>query len=72
MVNAFRPDVKVVNVKLGGRGTISYRVKSYGWRIPGYLGDGFYEVLDSTGKAWVAHEDDLRLDETAVMADQQS
>ena len=68
MVNAFRPDVKVINVKLGGRGRISDRLKSYDWRIPGYLGNGFYEVLDSTGKAWVAHEDDLRLDETSVQS----
>jgi len=65
MIAAFKPGTRVISV-FGGRGTISYRLKSYGWRVPGYLGDGFYEVIDSTGKAWVSHEDDLRFDSSVT------
>jgi hypothetical protein len=60
MKTAFQPGVKVLT-KYDQPATISFRLKSYDWRIPGYLGAGFYEVISERGTAGVIHEDDLRL-----------
>ena len=60
MKTAFTPGTKVLT-KYDQPATISFRLKSWDWKIPGYLGNGFYEVISVRGTAGVVHEDDLRL-----------
>lgn len=62
MIVSFKAGVKVVN-KYGEVGTISFRLKDTFWRVPGYLGDGFYEVITPAGQTTVERESDLRLAE---------
>lgn len=68
MKTAFTPGVKVRILgrherAAGGPGVIgeitNYR-KSWDWRIPGYLGNGFYSVLVD-GRELVISEDDMSL-----------
>jgi hypothetical protein len=69
MITAFTPYTKVVSKRSpeGPVMRITDRRKSFGWRIPGYLGEGFYEVevidLNSplVGRVFVCHEDDITL-----------
>ena len=62
MKTAFTPGTRVrFNIPDGSEATIDWKLKSYGWKIPGYLGNGFYEVDLPNGKPLVAHEDDLVL-----------
>jgi hypothetical protein len=50
------------NIPDGGLAVITDRLKCYGWRIPGYLGDGFYEVRTiPEQRVLITHEDDIVL-----------
>ena len=65
MITAFRARARVQprqksGIKTGVFGVISDRLKSWDWRIPGYLGDGFYEVIIGA-QPFVVHEDDIEL-----------
>lgn len=44
--------------------TISDYKKSFGWLMPGYLGEGFYQIRRQDGREFIAHEDDLILAES--------
>lgn len=63
---AFKPGTAVCFKGDGARATIGYRLKSYDWKIPGYLGDGFYQIDMSNGHSLIAHEDDLILAEENI------
>jgi len=63
MKAAFTAGTRVkFNIPDGALAVITDRLKSYGWRIPGYLGDGFYEIKTiPDARLLIAHEDDLVL-----------
>jgi hypothetical protein len=76
MIKAFKPGAHVkfllrwkdaegythLDFDSGALCIITDRRKTWDWKVPGYLGDGFYEVLQlPEGKFYVAHEDDLFL-----------
>ena len=64
MKTAFTPDTRVSFETANGtraKAFISHYLRSWDWRIPGYLGEGFYQLVTSTGKTVVRLEDDLEL-----------
>lgn len=61
---AFTPGTRVSFETVNGtraKAFISNYLKSWRWRIPGYLGEGFYHLVTSTGKYILMSEDDLEL-----------
>ena len=76
MIEAFKPGVKV-RFKLpkamgeyGARGTISNNSPPdrYGWRIPGYWGEGFYQVVvEPEKRLMLASQDELVLERDIVL-----
>lgn len=60
MKAAFKAGTRVRFANNGAQATITDTCKTWDWKIPGYLGEGWYEV-EVDGERWVAHEDDLLL-----------
>jgi hypothetical protein len=65
MKTAFTAGTKVrFNIPDGGLAEITDYCKSWDWKIPGYLGDGFYHIRTiPEQRLLIAHEDDLILAE---------
>ena len=63
MKTAFTSGTRVrFNIPDGGLAEITDYKKSFDWRIPGYLGEGFYHVRTiPEQRLLIAHEDDLTL-----------
>ena len=63
MREAFKPGTEVrFNIPDGALAVITDYCKSWDWRVPGYLGDGFYLIQTiPEQRRLVAHEDDLEL-----------
>lgn len=65
MKTEFTPGTKVRwNIPDGGLAEITNAkpANKWDWKIPGYLGEGFYEVRTiPEGRLLIAHEDDIIL-----------
>jgi hypothetical protein len=65
MKTEFKAGVTVIHTASGEQVNISNHCKSYDWRVPGYLGEGFYQVVllsgIHAGKERIVHEDELTL-----------
>jgi hypothetical protein len=67
---AFVAGTLIQHKRTGGQAVITDFLKTWDWRIPGYLGDGFYSVRTLGFKqAVIVHEDDFRLADSAALAD---
>jgi hypothetical protein len=65
MKEAFTPGT-LVQDKYGNTYRISDRLNTRDWKVPGYLGEGFYSVdvvtpIEWAGAPRIQHEDDLQL-----------
>lgn len=64
MIKAFTPGTRVsfyTGNSTQAKAFISDYLKTYHWLVPGYLGDGFYHIITTTGKALIMYEDSLTL-----------
>lgn len=54
------------NIPDGGLAEITDRKKSWDWKVPGYLGEGFYEVKTiPEGRLLIVREDEIVLAEAS-------